>query len=114
MNPGNLMDRGPDEYYTSAPFELPEGSQVTSISWEAVIPAKTWVKAQLRYAGAREDLEAARWDGPDGEGSWYDKGQWRQARERKCRWVQYRLALGATNSLSTPRVTRVDIHPVRP
>lgn len=41
VGPGNIMDRGPDEYYTSAPFELPESSSVTSIAWEAETPAKT-------------------------------------------------------------------------
>ena len=110
MNPGNVMDRGPDEYYTSAPFELPESSSVTSFSWEAEVPAKTWVKAQLRSADTEEGLETATWDGPDGADSWYEEGAQVRGRERHRRWVQYRLALGATNSLSTPRLTRVDVH----
>ena len=110
VNPGNIMDRGPDEYYVSAPFELPEGSSAASISWEAEIPAKTWVKGQLRSADTQQDLAAAPWEGPGGRASWYESGQRITGRESQRRWVQYRLALGATNSLSTPRLTRVDVH----
>ena len=110
VGPGNIMDTGPDEYYTSAPFELPESSSVASISWEAETPAKTWVKAQLRSADTRKGLETAPWEGPDGNDSWYQKGERTDAGERRRTWLQYRLALGATNSLSTPRVTRVDVH----
>ena len=109
VNPGNIMDRGPEEYYVSAPFELPEGSSSASISWEAETPAKTWVKAQLRSAGTKESLAAAPWEGPDGTDTWSESGQPASATERLGRWVQYRLALGATNSLSTPRVTQVDV-----
>ena len=109
VDPGNLSDRGPDEYYASAPFELPDGSSVESVSWEAKTPPKAWVKAQLRSADTREGLETAAWEGPDGTETWYKNGQ-RALRGRHRRWVQYKLALGSTNSLSTPRVTRVDVH----
>ena len=110
VNPGGVMDRGPEEYYVSAPFELPKGSSGTSVSWEAEIPAKTWVKAQFRSADTEQGLESATWGGPSGKGSWYESGQQTAGQERQGRWLQYKLALGATNSLSTPRVTRVDVH----
>ena len=38
--PGNIMDRGPDEYYVSVPFNLPRGAQVTEISWKGQVPPK--------------------------------------------------------------------------
>ena len=109
-DPGNIMDRGTEEHYASQPFELPEGARAASISWDAEIPAKTWVKAQLRFAEAEGGLEQARWTGPDGEASWFEDRQEVPGNIRQGRWLQYKLALGATNSLSTPRVTRVDVH----
>ena len=109
VGPGNIVDRGPEEYYVSSPFKLPERTHVTGISWEAEVPPKTWVKAQLRFADRKEDLEHAPWIGPEGEESWFDNHREAQAEEWTGRWVQYRLALGAVNSGSTPRVTEVEV-----
>ena len=108
VNPGNIMDRGPEELYLSSSIQLLSGASISSISWEADVPAKTWVKAQLRSADTEDGLQAAPWRGPTGDGSWYENGQRPQATESEG-WLQYRLALGATNSLSTPRVRRVDV-----
>ena len=110
VNPGNIMDRGPDEFYTSAPFELPEGSRVTRIAWEANLGPKTSVKAQLRFAEAAERLGESLWMGPGCGVGWYDNNQQVDVEGQGGRWVQYRLALGAVNSGSTPRVTAVDVH----
>jgi len=108
MDPGNIMDRGPEEFYTSQPFELPADAWPVSISWEAEIPPKTWVKAQLRFAASPSELEAAEWIGPQGHGTWFKNGE-SLPETARGRLVQYGLSLGATNSLSTPRVTRVDL-----
>ncbi len=110
VGPGNLMDRGPEEYYLSSPFKLPKGACVREISWRAEVPAKTWVKAQLRFADTRENLQKSPWIGPEGEGSWFENHQKVQAQEGTGAWVQYRLALGAINSISTPRVTEVGVY----
>lgn len=110
VGPGNIMDRGPEEYYISSPFELPEGAGVTKISWEAAVPLKTWVRAQLRFAETKEALEQAAWLGPTGEKSWFENDHKIDARMFRGRWVQYRLALGAVNSCGTPRVTAVYVH----
>ena len=108
VEPGNIADRGPEEYYTSEAHELPDGAGVTRVSWEAELGPRTWVKAQLRTAQTEEGLESAPWTGPDGEDSWYEAPQ-DVAGERRARWVQYRVALGAFNAGSTPRVTQVDV-----
>lgn len=110
VGPGNIMDRGPEEYYVSSPFHLPQGANVTSISWQAEIPAKTWVKAQLRFAVAEEGLAESVWMGPDGGDAWFENEQTVQTEAFSGQWVQYRLALGAINSGSTPRVTEVNVH----
>ena len=110
IGPGNIVDRGPEEYYVSGVFKLPEGVATTEISWEAEIPAKTWVRAQLRFGDAEEALEKATWMGSEGPNSWFDDGQTVETTTFAGKWVQYRLALGATNSGSTPRVTEVNLH----
>ena len=110
VEPGNLMDRGAEEYYISSSFKLPKGVSVTKIAWEAETPSKTWVKAQLRFADTQEGLEESPWIGVEGERSWFENHQNVQTSASAGTWVQYRLALGATNSGCTPRVTEVNIN----
>ncbi len=107
--PGNVADRGPEEIYTSAPERVPEGARVKAISWEGRVPAKTWVKAQLRFADTEAGLAAAPWIGPDGNGSWLENGSRVAADAAAGRWVQYRLTLGAVNGCGTPRITEVRV-----
>jgi len=110
VDPGNVMDRGDEEYYTSCAHKLPEGAKVTSIEWEAELQVKTWVKAQLRSAKTEEALADAPWQGPDGEGSWFEGEQPIGNMKQNGPWVEYRLALGARNSGNTPRISSVSIH----
>ena len=107
VQPGNILDGSEREYYTSAPFELPAGAAVTRVGWDAELGPKTWVGAQLRSAPTAEALEHAEWLGPDDGAGWFTNDQQIAAAGR---WVQYRLALGAVNSGSTPRVTEVRVH----
>ena len=110
VDPGNIADRGHEEFYTSAPFQLPEGRRATRIFWEAETPARTWVKAQLRSSSARETLEEATWLGPHGgEENWFEDGDPVDPVPARERWIQYRLALGAFNSGSTPRIKAVHV-----
>ena len=110
ISPHSIADRGPEEYYLSAPYELPEGVRVTGIAWVAETPPRTWVKAQLRYGDSEDDLENAAWQGPDGVATWFERPQDVGALDQSGPWVQYRLALGARNACGTPRVTSVDVH----
>jgi len=55
-------------------------------------------------------LAEAPWQGPEGEGSWFDNEKGTGNLEQTGPWVQYRLALGAKNSGNTPRITAVNIH----
>ena len=106
VDPGNQRDRSPEEYYISAPFQLPEGVIVEQISWEAQLPVKTWVRAQLRFAQVREDLQDAPWQGLSRDGG-VEQGDETTGLRQQGRWVQYRLALGAIGSGNTPRLTQV-------
>ncbi|MBO9607165.1 MAG: VCBS repeat-containing protein [Paenibacillaceae bacterium] len=109
VDAGNIMDRGPEEYYVSAAFELPEGAAVERIGWEAEVPVKTWVKAQLRSAASREQLAMAVWCGPDGQADWFENGQSAARMPLAGQWIQYRLALGAVNGGNSPRVTEIRV-----
>ena len=103
---GNMLDGGPEEYYVSAPYRLPDGASITDIAWEVDCAPRTWVRAQIRHADSEEALILAAWHGPEGAGAWYESPRRLPVR---CAgpWVQYRLALGAENGGGTPRVTEV-------
>ncbi len=103
---GNMLDAGPEEYYVSAPHEIPRGQAVTGIDWEAKCGPGTWVRAQVRWADSAEALARSAWHGSGGAGTWYETPQPLRV-AGTGRWVQYRLALGAKNGGSTPRVTEV-------
>jgi len=109
VQPGNPRDRGPEEYYISEPFQLPEDARVRQISWEAELGPKTWVRAQLRTSSSREGLTSSPWRGPGGKDGWFDSGDLTEAVTPEGPWIQYRLALGAANSGCTPRVREVRV-----
>ena len=105
---GNQLDRGPEEFFVSAPVDLGAVQTVSGIAWEAAIPGKTWVHATLRAADTLEDLKQIPFVGPDQtEKSYYEN----QAAVHgiRGRYVQYRLALGAINNIGTPRITSVTL-----
>jgi hypothetical protein len=109
VEPRNTSDGGDAEFYTSCPFALPEGSQITQIAWLADVPAKTWVRAQLRSAKSEAVLDAAPWQGAQDAGSWFENGDSIDVGQVGCPWIQYRLALGAVNAARTPRVREVSV-----
>lgn len=90
IEPGNILTRGPEEHYVSEPFVAPRDLTVSAAEVEAEVPPKCWVKVELRVNG----------------------GAWREAKgltAKKGDRLEYRLTLGARNSLRTPRVTSVSI-----
>ncbi len=109
VQPGNIRDRGPEEFYVSEPFQLAKGALATRIEWEAELPPKTWVRARLRFSGSKEGLEKTSWQGPDGKESWFKDGDVVGEIAQSGRWMQYQLALGAVNSGNTPRVREIRV-----
>lgn len=109
ISPHSIADRGEEEFYVSAPHELPPGARVTGIAWQAETPPRTWVKAQLRFGSSKAELEEERWQGPNGGPEWFEEPQASLATGATGCWVQYRLALGAKNGCGSPRVKSVDI-----
>ncbi|MCC6240793.1 MAG: VCBS repeat-containing protein [Phycisphaerales bacterium] len=107
--PGNVMDRGPREYYVSQPHLMAHSTTACHVAWDAEIPCKSWVEAQMRFAATEEDLELAPWVGSDGAATWAGAQQRIAMTNKSARWMQYRLALGSTNSLNTPRIFEVRV-----
>lgn len=110
VEPGNIMNRGPEEYYISVPYKLSHGEFVSKVSWDAEIPDKTWVRLQLRYAPTQDELCQSKWQGKSSNEDWFQNGDSIEKNIKNYGWVQYRLALGAKNALRTPRVSSVRIY----
>ena len=103
---GNILDRGPEEYYTSAPIVLNDGEQAKKICWNATVPVKTWIHATLRAADSLDALEKLPFTGPDGtENTYYENHSTLVTITGK--YIQYKLAIGAINNIGTPRITEV-------
>jgi len=108
VDPGNIVDRGPEEFYVSCPFKLPKNATVQTMSWEAELPPKSWVTARVRWADAEKNLEHVPWAGPEGSAGELENGD-QVVGVPPGAWIQYRLALGARNGGCTPRVTEVGV-----
>ena len=96
--PANILDRSCEEFYISSSFKLPENMTAKGISYIAEIPEKTWIRSDLRFAQEEDGLSESEWI-PVSEGAC-------SPRYAGC-WMQYRLALGAVNGGSTPRISEV-------
>lgn len=109
VDPGNVLDRGPEELYVSNAHRLPEEACITALRWEADCPPETWVRAQFRAAPSPDALQHSPWQGPGGGDDWFTCPGETGGLRRNGRWVQYRLALGARNGGNTPRVRVVEV-----
>ena len=104
---GNILNRSPDEYYISLPKMIPDGMGISSVYWEGEVPEKTWVKIQFRMAEDEAGLCSAKWLGPTGTDTWFNSGQRVDKFFFSGPWIQYRLKLGAFNSINTPRISKI-------
>jgi hypothetical protein len=98
IEPGNQLDRGPEEYYESEVWQVPETSEITSIDIEGEIPENCYVKSWVKVAESKENLGKKEWQEVNG------------IKVKKGDYIQYKLALGAKNSLRTPRITGVTVN----
>lgn len=104
---GDVLHRGQTEWFVSRRHSVPEPSRLDAITWVGSVPAKTWVAVQVRWADAPDELEQAPWHELDTE-----DGGHRALPTREMSvsgYLQYRLELGAVNSVATPRLTEVSI-----
>jgi hypothetical protein len=85
-----------------------------SIHWDADVPETTHLKFQLRWASGREQLEQTGWQGPGGEGTYYEhSGGEIRGVPPVARWLQYRAIFVSLYDCRSPqlREVRVDFHP---
>lgn len=101
VDPGNIMDRGPKEHYTSVAKELPAGAKVKSIAWEGKCTSTSWVEIEVRAAATADELESAQWLSVESGANISALGL--------TGFVQYRLALCAKCACGTPRIERVTV-----
>ena len=103
--PGNALTRGPEEYYTSEPLVCEEAARPVSAAIQAEVPEKCWVSIRFRSAATEKALAEAPWS------AWsrFAGSEAPVAELAPARVWQYELALGATNSLRTPRITEVAV-----
>lgn len=109
---GNAYTREPAESYISPAFDL-QGRTPASIRWDAEVPETTELRFQLRWAGSTAQLEQARWHGPGGEGTWYQRpGEGIQGIPPAAHWLQYRAIFVSLYDCCSPqlREVRVDFH----
>ncbi|MFA6568812.1 MAG: VCBS repeat-containing protein [Victivallales bacterium] len=109
VDPGNIMDRTPNEYYISAPHQMLPETGIREIYWTGDVPNKSWVKAQFRFAESTDGLEKSCWMGATGTGTWFTAHQRVDKTLFSGKWVQYRLCLGSFNSVNTPRISEVTV-----
>ena len=107
VDPGNIMDRGEEEYYYSEIYEVPEDKAAAMAHWQAENARKTWVHMHVRHAQTKEELENEQWRGI-GEMP-IRSGDDISGLGIKGGFMQYRLTLGAKCFCGTPRVKSVAI-----
>ena len=96
--------------FISAPRDLGSPKDLSTITWDANIPASTQLKFQMRSGNTQADLNASAWQGPTGISDYYTvpNSAVNSALDNK-RWVQYKAYLDTTLSTYTPTINGVVI-----
>ena len=111
---GNAYTREPTESYISPAYDM-QGQTPVRIHWEAEVSENTKLKFQLRWAGSEEELKQAKWQGPGGQGTYYENsGEEVQGVSPSARWLQYQAIFVSLYGCSSPRLreVRIDFMPV--
>lgn len=101
VDPGNIMDRGPKERYTSEIMRLPDGAAVKGIGYEGTCTSTSWVELELRCAPDEAGVERAPWVPAKAGEDLSALGL--------TGYVQYRAALCAKCACGTPRITAITV-----
>lgn len=102
IDPGNILNRGDREHYTSEAYRLPADAVVSSIHWDGHCTSSSWVELEMRAAEEEDALKHTAWIPVQAD---------TDLTEMKLRGViQYRIALCAKCACGTPRITSVAVH----
>lgn len=100
VHPGNLLDKGPREYYESEPLEVPDKAKKAGLFVKAEFLGKGWMEVQWKFAEAKDSLDKAEWLPVSKNGEYTDIPEGTKA-------ASYRLALCAPCSAGNVRVSEV-------
>jgi hypothetical protein len=113
---GDTWLYGSDAYYfegtfTSQPFDTGGSAYFGALSWNATLPADTYVRFQMRGADSSANLSLHPFSGPGGTGLTYNtaSGQPVSSACNGSRWVQYRAYLRTDNVSVTPLLSAVNL-----
>ena len=101
VDPGNILDRGDRERYTSERKRLPEETVLTGITWEGECTSTSWVELSVRAASSEAELVTTGWQR-------VESGEDLTTRSLSG-VVQYQVALCAKCACGTPRIKRVRV-----
>ena len=106
---GNAYTREPLENYVSPAYHA-HGREPVRLSWQAQTPPGTQVKFQLRQAHSEDQLGSARWAGPSGQGSFYERsGETIRMPVGAAKWLQYKATFVSLNGCQSPKLQEVRI-----
>ena len=108
MDLGHIADRRLQWEYESSPHDA-GAAHWTRIAWEAETPGRTAVRFQVRAAATPDALKTTPWQGPKGEGSYFEKSGAALPAATAGRWVQYKAVLDTFNGAASPVLTAVQI-----
>jgi len=100
VHPGNVLDKGPKEYYESEALEVPADAATALLSVKAELLGKGYLEMQWKFAPSEGELEAAEWTGASKEMKEVQIPAGTKA-------AAYRLALCAYCSAGNVRVSEV-------
>ncbi|MHB9071601.1 MAG: FG-GAP repeat domain-containing protein [Sedimentisphaerales bacterium] len=106
---GNAYTREPKEYYISPPFNM-EYFFPYKIDWKADIPSTSQLKFQLRWAITKKQLNKARWMGPGGEDTYFERsGESFNMCPDNTHWLQYKALFVSPYDCNSPKLREVSI-----
>ena len=109
-DPGNLYTRRMEEEYVSSAIKLAGDGSQARLSWESDEPHGAQLKFQVRTASSRQTLETARWQGPSGEGSFYERsGAQIENLSDGMHLVQYRAVFTSLDGGVWPILSTVEL-----
>jgi hypothetical protein len=110
IDPGNLYTRELEEEYVSAPIALPNGAGNLRLTWKAEEPPGSKLRMQVRSAATTADLSSAKWIGPTGEGTAFERhAAFRLPVPDRAAFLQYRVLFRSVDGGEWPVLTEVEV-----
>ncbi|MCX6624837.1 MAG: VCBS repeat-containing protein [Acidobacteria bacterium] len=108
MDAGNLYTRKLEEEYLSANIAVPRGKLPARLGWKAEEPFGAKLKFQVRYAASEAALAEAKWQGPEGAGSYFlAPGELKP--DSGALLMQYRAVFTSPDAAGWPSLSEVNI-----